>query len=49
MSLRNLSDADFQKGTMTVFGTERTFGVGESFFRQFWNTLKVLEYFLGVF
>lgn len=49
VSLRNLSDADFQKGPMTVFGTERTFGVGESFFRQFWNTLKVLEYFLGVF
>lgn len=49
ISLRNPPAAGFQKGPLTIVGIERIFGVTESFFRYFWNTLKVLEYFLDVF
>lgn len=50
VSLRNLPAAGFQKVPMGIFGVERIFGVGESFFRRFFlNTLKVLECFLDVF
>lgn len=34
---------------MAAFGIERIFGVGETFFRIFLNTLQVLEYFLDIF
>lgn len=40
-----MEDPAAGKLPVMLFGTERTFGAGEVFFRYFWITLRVLEHF----